>query len=80
MDSLDARDLKGDSTDKIVEGGICGKERPDRIYDLGDKIIVLECDEHQHRETRLYLRTNAHGKYWPVLWQDSSVFYTLESR
>ncbi len=50
MDSLDARDLKGDSTDKIVEGGVCGKERPDRIFDLGDKIIVLECDEHQHRE------------------------------
>ena len=50
MDALDARNLKGDSTDKIVEGGICGKERPDRIYDLGDKIIILECDEHQHRE------------------------------
>ena len=50
MDSLDARDLKGNSTDKIVEGGVCGKERPDRIYDLGDKILVLECDEHQHRE------------------------------
>jgi len=50
MDSLDARDLKGDSTDKIVDGGVCGKERPDRIYDLGDKILVLECDEHQHIE------------------------------
>ena len=50
MDSLDVRDLKGDSTDKIVEGGVCGKERPDRIYDLGNKILVLECDEHQHRE------------------------------
>jgi uncharacterized linocin/CFP29 family protein len=50
MDSLDARDLKGDSTDKIVEGGVCGKERPDRIYDFGDKIVILECDEHQHRE------------------------------
>jgi hypothetical protein len=38
------------STDKIVDSGICGKERPDRIYDLGDKIIIIECDEHQHRE------------------------------
>ena len=50
MDYLDTRGLKGLSTDKIVDGGICGKERPDRIYDLSDKILILECDEHQHRE------------------------------
>jgi hypothetical protein len=50
MDSLDVRGLKGDSTDKIVEGGVCGKERPDRLFDFGDKIVILECDEHQHRE------------------------------
>jgi hypothetical protein len=50
MDSLDVRDLKGNSTDRMVEGGVCGKERPDRIYDLGNKILILECDEHQHRE------------------------------
>ena len=37
------------STDKIIEGGSCGKERPDRIYDLIDKILVIECDEHQHK-------------------------------
>ena len=49
MAHLDSRDLSGDSTDKIVEGGACGMERPDRIYDLSDKIIALECDEHQHR-------------------------------
>ena len=50
MDALDARNLKGDSTDKIVEGGACGRERPDRVYDFGDKIVILECDEHQHQE------------------------------
>jgi len=50
MDSLDARGLAVDSTDKMVEGGACGKERPDRIYDFSDKFVVLECDEHQHRE------------------------------
>lgn len=38
------------STDKIVDGGACGKERPDRIYDLGDKILIAECDENQHRD------------------------------
>jgi len=45
---LDGRDLVGDSTDKIVDGGTCGREKPDRVYDLGDKIVVLECDEYQH--------------------------------
>jgi hypothetical protein len=36
--------------DRIIDGGVCGKERPDRVIDLGDKIIVIECDENQHRE------------------------------
>ena len=50
MDYLDARDLKGSSTDVMIDNGICGKERPDRIYDFGDKIVILECDEHQHQD------------------------------
>jgi hypothetical protein len=37
------------STDTIINNGSCGKERPDRIYDLDDKIVVIECDEDQHR-------------------------------
>ncbi len=37
------------STDKTIENTACGKERPDRVYDLGDKIIIVECDEHQHK-------------------------------
>lgn len=48
MNYLDARNLKGNTTDKTIENGICGKERPDRVYDFGDKIIILECDENQH--------------------------------
>jgi hypothetical protein len=48
MNYLDARGLKGDSTDRIVDGGVCGMDRPDRVYDFGDKIVVLECDENQH--------------------------------
>jgi hypothetical protein len=50
MDYLDARKLKGSSTDTIIDNGLCGKERPDRIYELPDKILILECDEHQHRD------------------------------
>jgi hypothetical protein len=50
MAYLDARDLKGSSTDTTIDHGICGKERPDRVYDFGDKIVILECDEHQHQD------------------------------
>ena len=50
MNYLDLRELVGNSTDKIIDGGACGKERPDRVYDFGDKIVILECDEHQHKD------------------------------
>jgi len=50
MNYLDARDLKGVSTDIVIDKGECGKERPDRVYDFGDKIVILECDEYQHRD------------------------------
>lgn len=50
MNYLDAHGLKGSSTDTIIENGQCGKERPDRVFDFGDKIVILECDEHQHRD------------------------------
>ena len=49
MEYLDARELIGSVTDKVVEGGMCGKERPDRVFDFGDKIVILECDENQRK-------------------------------
>ena len=49
MGFLDSVGLQGNSTDKIIDGGICGLERPDRVYDFVDKMIILECDEEQHR-------------------------------
>jgi hypothetical protein len=45
---LDSVGLAGNYSDKIVDSS-CGKERPDRVFDLTDKIIILECDEHQHK-------------------------------
>lgn len=53
MDFLDSNGLPGSSTDTIIDGGVCGKERPDRVFDFGDKILILECDEHQHRDRLL---------------------------
>jgi hypothetical protein len=50
MDYLDSRELGGDQTDKTINGAECGLERPDRVYDLIDKIIILECDENQHQD------------------------------
>ena len=34
--------------DKQVEGGSCGRERPDFWWDCGTHIVVLEVDENQH--------------------------------
>ena len=50
MSYLDNIKLNGKTTDRTVDGGICGLERPDRIYECDDYIIILECDENQHRE------------------------------
>jgi hypothetical protein len=50
MNYLDSRELFGNSTDRVIDGGVCGKERPDRVYDFGDKVIILECDENQHKD------------------------------
>jgi hypothetical protein len=50
MDHLNRKGLKGNSTDVMIERGECGRERPDRVFDFDDKIVILECDEHQHQE------------------------------
>jgi hypothetical protein len=48
MSFLDEHGMPGAQTDRMVDGGECGKERPDRVYELWDRFIVLEVDEHQH--------------------------------
>jgi hypothetical protein len=68
MDYLDSVGLYGNSTDKPINNGLCGKERPDRTYEMIDKIIVLECDEYQHKDrncvceqTRMINITQSYG-------------------
>lgn len=39
-----------ESCDKIIDYGLCGKERPDFLFDCKDHYVVLECDENQHKE------------------------------
>lgn len=36
--------------DTMIDKGVCGKERPDIVYELSDKVIIVECDEHQHHD------------------------------
>jgi hypothetical protein len=50
MAYLNAHGYPGDQTDTVIDNGTCGKERPDRIIDLHDKIIIIECDENQHKD------------------------------
>lgn len=68
MRYLDSRNLVGNSTDSTVDSGICGRERPDRVYDISDKLIILECDENQHKymdcaceQTRMINITQSYG-------------------
>ncbi len=50
LNYLDSRKLNGTSTDKIIDRGVCGKERPDRVFELTDRVIIIECDENQHKD------------------------------
>lgn len=50
MTYLDKHKLRGNSTDVVIEKGACGRERPDRVFEFDDKVVILECDEHQHKD------------------------------
>jgi hypothetical protein len=45
---FDRQGFKYRSHDTVIDGGICGKERPDFIFDCGTHIIIVEVDENQH--------------------------------
>jgi len=94
MNYLNTHNLHGISTDKIIDNGICGKERPDRIFELIDKIIILECDEHQHKDrnanceyTRMYNITQSFGgmpvyfiRWNPDDYETTNKIVTLQNR
>jgi len=61
------------SYDQRLDGGLCGKERPDWMWDVGTHRVYLEVDEDQHRgkpceceQTRMVNITQGSGL--PGLW------------
>jgi len=71
---IDASDLqKYESYDKQLDGGSCGKERPDFMWDAVTHKVILEVDEDQHKDrpceceqTRMANLTNSIGM--PCVW------------
>jgi hypothetical protein len=47
-DVFDARGLVYFSRDKVVDGGVCDRYRPDFLFDAGTHFVVVEVDENQH--------------------------------
>ena len=59
--------------DKTIDHGVCGKERPDFMWDCGTHYVILEVDEDQHKgyacdceQTRMINITQSLGMpcYW----------------
>ena len=48
---FDCNDIKYELSDKIIDKGVCGRERPDFLISLPTHYIVVEVDENQHCST-----------------------------
>lgn len=46
---LDSNKFEYISSDRRINNGECGLERPDFIFDCGSHFLILEVDEHQHQ-------------------------------
>jgi len=38
------------SYDRVIDDGVCGKERPDFLFEAWSHYVVLEVDENQHKD------------------------------
>jgi len=48
VDYLKANGIEMKQIDRIIDGGVCGLERPDIYIDCGTHILIVEVDEDQH--------------------------------
>jgi hypothetical protein len=46
---FDDNNIKYVSTDKIIDNGACGKERPDFLFETPYHFVIVEVDEDQHK-------------------------------
>lgn len=46
---LDDAGVEYESADKMIDNGVCVKYRPDFVVDCGTHMLVIECDENQHK-------------------------------
>ena len=49
-----SEEFKIESYDKMLDGGICSRKRPDFVIDGLYRKLVIEVDEHRHRRSADY--------------------------
>ncbi len=59
-------EFKIDSYDRMLDGGLCSRRRPDFVIDGTYRQIVIEVDEHQHQRSRDYSETCEHARMWDI--------------
>ena len=79
------------SVDKTIDGGVCGKERPDFFIDCGTHVLIIEVDENQHsgrpcecEQTRMVNISQSNGiktfflRYNPDKYKNSAMESTVK--
>jgi hypothetical protein len=58
--------FKIESYDRMVDGGICSRRRPDIIIDSPYRKIVVEIDEYQHKRSKDYSPDCEYRRMWDI--------------
>jgi hypothetical protein len=58
--------FKIESYDRMVDGGICSRRRPDIIIDSPYRKIVVEIDEYQHKRSKDYSPDCEYKRMWDI--------------
>lgn len=68
VDYLLSNGFEPTSVDKSIYHSECGKERPDIVFEYHDRVLIVECDEFQHKgrncvceQTRMVNISQAYG-------------------
>ena len=61
-----SEEFKVESYDKMLDGGICSRKRPDFVIDGLYRKLVIEVDEHQHRRSASYGEDCEIRRMWDI--------------